>query len=98
MAPSDKAWKTEGSLLSNFLIPGQESSHGNIEESKTKPLPVAKVESKYPDLYLPVTENYKISNKSYEYTDNMSTDGNRMILVELTALSYRYGTTVYAVD
>ena len=28
----------------------------------------------------------------------MSADGNPMILVELTALSYRYGTTIYAVD
>ena len=28
----------------------------------------------------------------------MSTDNNPMILVELTGLSYRYGTTIYAVD
>ena len=63
MAPSDEAQKPESSLLSNLLVPGEVSSHGNIEESKTKPLPVTKVESKYPDLYLPVTENYKISDK-----------------------------------
>ena len=30
--------------------------------------------------------------------DRMSTDGNPMIVVELTALSYRYRTTIYAVD
>ena len=30
--------------------------------------------------------------------DSMSADGNPMILVELIALSYRYGTTIYAVD
>ena len=59
---------------------------------------VVKVEGKYPDLYLPVTENYKISDKFYGYTDRMSTDNNLMILVELTGLSYRYGTTIYAVD
>ena len=59
---------------------------------------VAKVESKYPYLYLLVAENYKISNKSYGYMDSMSADGNPMILVGLTALSYRYGTTIYAVD
>ena len=59
---------------------------------------VAKVEGKYPDLYLLVTENYKISDKFYGYTDSMSTDNNPMILVELTGLSYRYGTTIYAVD
>ena len=98
MALLDEAQKSEGSLSSNLLIPGQVSSHSNIEESKTKTLPVTKVESKYPDLYLPVTENYKISDKFYGYMDIMSIDGNPMILVVLTALSYRYGTTIYAVD
>ena len=28
----------------------------------------------------------------------MSADNNPMILVELTGLSYRYGTSIYAVD
>ena len=98
MAISDKAWKPEGSLLGNLLIPGQVASHGNIEDSKIKPLPVDKVDSRYHDLYLMVAENYKISNKFYGYTDRMSADGNPMILVELRALSYRYGTTIYAVD
>ena len=98
MALLDEAQKSEGSLSSNLLIPGQVSSHSNIEESKTKTLPVTKVESKYPDLYLSVTENYKISDKFYGYMDIMSIDGNPMILVVLTALSYRYGTTIYAVD
>ena len=98
MALSDKAQKPEGSLLSNLLVTGQVSSHGNIEESKTKAIPVTKAESKYPDLYLPVAENYKISNKFYGYMDSISADGNPMMLVELTALSYGYGTTIYAVD
>ena len=30
--------------------------------------------------------------------DSMSTDNNPMILVELTGLFYRYGTSIYAVD
>ena len=30
--------------------------------------------------------------------DSVSTDNNPMILVELTGLSCRYGTTIYAVD
>ena len=58
----------------------------------------AKEEDKYPDLYLPVAEIYKISDKFCGYLDSMSTDNNPMILVELTGLSYRYGTTIYAVD
>ena len=98
MALSDEAQKPEGSLMSNLLIPGLVSSHGDIEESKSIPMSVAKVEGKYPDLYLPVAENYKISDKFCGYTDNMSADNNPMILVELTGLSYRCGTTIYAVD
>ena len=89
MVLSDEAWKPEGSLMSNLLIPRQVSSHGNIEESKTMPMFVAKVEGKYPDLYLPVAENYKISDKFYGYMDSMSADNNPMILVELTGVSYR---------
>ena len=81
MAISDKEWRPEDSLLGNLLIPGQVASHGNIEDSKTKPLPVTKVESRYPDLYLQVAENYKISNKFYGYMDRMSADGNPMILL-----------------
>ena len=98
MALSDKTWKPEGSLISYLLIPRQVSSHGDTEESKTIPMSVAKVEGKYPDLYLPVTENYKISNKFYGYMESMSADNNPMILVESTGLSYKYGTTIYAMD
>ena len=88
MALSGKVQKPEGSLMSNILIPGQISSHSNIEESKTIP---RKIEDKYPDLYLLVTENYKISNKFYGYMDSVSADNNPMILVELTGLSYSMG-------
>ena len=56
------------------------------------------MKDQYPDRYLPVTENYKISDKFYGYMDSVSMDNNPMILVELTGLSYRYGTTIYAVD
>ena len=40
-------------------------------------------EDEYPDLYLPVTENYRISNKFCGYMDSISVDYNPMILVEL---------------
>ena len=52
----------------------------------------------YPDLYLPVAENCKINDWFYGYMDSMSADNNPMILVELTGLSYQYGTSIYAVD
>ena len=97
MALSDEAWNPEGSLTTNLLILRRVSSHGNIEESKTMPMPVTKVEGKYPDLYL-LVKNYKISDKFYGYMASMSTDNNLMILVELTGLFYTYGTTIHAVD
>ena len=65
---------------------------------KTIPISSTKGEDKYPDLYLPVAENYRISNKFYGYMDSVSVDNNPMILVELTGLSCRYGPTIYAVD
>ena len=100
MALSDEAQKPEGSLMSKLLTPRQISSHGEIRSKEFRAIPksVAKVEDKYPDLYPPVTEIYKISDKFYGYMDSMSADNNSMILVELTGLSYKYGTTIYAVD
>ena len=52
----------------------------------------------YPDLFLPVVENYRISDHFHRYSDSLSTDNNPMVLVELNNLSYRYGTSIYAVD
>ena len=45
-----------------------------------------------------VAENYQISDIFHVYMDSLSTDNNPMALVELTGLSYRYRTTIYAVD
>ena len=52
----------------------------------------------YPDLFLPVVENYRISDHFHGYSDSLSADNNPMLLVELNNLSYRYGTSIYAVD
>ena len=52
----------------------------------------------YPDLFLPVVENHRISDQFCGYLDSLSADNNPMVLVELKNLSYRYGTSVYAVD
>ena len=100
MSLSDMAQKPEGPSLSKILTPGQISSHGDsrLKEAKTIPVPITREEDKYPDLYLPVAKNYKISDKFCRYEDSMSADNNPVILVELTGLSYRYGTTLYAVD
>ena len=107
MALSDTAQKPEGSSLSKFLTHGQISSHSEIrlkestsnrlKGSRSIPVSAIKEEDKYPDLYLPVAENYNISDMFCRYVYSMSADNNPMVLVELTGLSYRYGTTKYAV-
>ena len=97
MALSCKAQKPEGSLMDNVLMLGQIVGSSNIGEFKTGSQTTNETKNIYPDLYLPVTENYKISNRFYGYMDSISADNNPMVLVELTGLSYRYGTTIYAV-
>ena len=52
----------------------------------------------YPDLFLPVAENYRISDCFCGNLDSLSTDNNPMVLVELKNLSYCYGTSIHAVD
>ena len=98
MALSNEAQKPEGSLTDNVLTPGQIVGSTNVEEFKTRSLTTQDTKDIHPDLYLSVAENYRISDKFYGYMDSMSTNNNPMVLVELTGLSYRYGTTIYAVD
>ena len=52
----------------------------------------------YSDLFLPIMENYRISDCFCGYLDSLSADNNPMVLVELNNLSYRYGTSIYVVD
>ena len=52
----------------------------------------------YPDLFLPVVENHRISDHFCGYLDSLSADNNSLILVKLESLSYHYGTSIYAVD
>ena len=42
----------------------------------------------YPDLFLPVAENYRISDCFCGNSDSLSADNNPMVLVELKNLSY----------
>ena len=53
---------------------------------------------RYPDLFLLVAENHRISDQFCGYLHSLSADINPMVLVELKSLSYQYGTSVYAVD
>ena len=69
-----------------------------VNTGQTRSQVMSDTKDSYPDLYLPVVENYKISDKFYGYSDSLSTDNNPMVLVELEGLSYLYGTSIYAVD
>ena len=80
------------------MTSGQIVGSNNIGEFKARSQTTRDTKDIYPDLYLPVAENYKISNRFYGYMDSMSTDNNLMVLVELTGPSYRYGATIYAAD
>ena len=52
----------------------------------------------YLDLFLPVAENYRITDCFCGNLDSLSADNNPMVLVVLKNLSYQYGMSVYAVD
>ena len=51
----------------------------------------------YPDLYLPVKGNFRISEVFYGYSYSLSLDNSPMVLVELKDLAHQYGTPIYAV-
>ena len=75
------------------------SSNGDQKEMiKSKEPRVSAQKEDYPDLFLPVMENYRISDHFHGYLDSLSADNHPMVLVELNNLSYRYGTSIYAVD
>ena len=98
MALSSEAQKPEGSLTDSVLTTEQLMGNNKVGESWARSQVTHDTKAIYPDLYLPVAENYKISDSFYRYMDSMSTDNNPVILVELTRLSYRYGTSIHAVD
>ena len=97
MALSTEAQRPEGSLI-YIMTTGQLIGNDQVGESQAGVQMAHDTEDIYPDLYLPVAENYQISDCFYGYMGSMSADNNPMILVELTGLSYQYGTSISAVD
>ena len=98
MASSTEVQKPESSLIGNTEFTGQLAGNYQVGETSTRSQMTHDMKDIYPDLYLPVVENYRISDKFYGYLDSMSADNNLMVLVELKGLSYRYGTSIYAMD
>ena len=69
-----------------------------MEETQGRTQITSDPKETYPDLFLPVAENHRISDRFCGYSDSLSTDNNPVVLVELKGLSYQYGTSIYAVD
>ena len=67
------------------------SNDDQKEVTKSKEPKASPQKEAYPDLFLPVMENYWISDRFHGYSDSLSTDNNPMVLVGLNNLSYRYG-------
>ena len=84
-----------GSQQQNIGLPSDDNQIKGMQGKEPK---TSIQKEGYPDLFLPVVENYSISDHFCGYSDSLSTDNNPMILVELNNLSYRYGTSIYAVD
>ena len=98
MAMSSDAQKLEGSLSGNNMTARQITGDNQMREMQVRTQITSDPKDVYPDLYLPVAENYRISDQFCGYSDSLSTDNNPMVLVELKGLSYQYGTSIYAVD
>ena len=71
---------------------------GQIEVNESKEPKASPKKEDYPNLFLPIRENYRISDCFHGYPDSLSADHNPMVLVELNNLSHRHGTSIYAVD
>ena len=80
MALSTEAQKPEGSLADNLVTTGHPTGNYQVGESHARVQVTPGTKDIYPDLYLPVAENYKISDKFYGYSDSLSADNNPMIL------------------
>ena len=83
MTLSTEVQRPEGILTDNILTTGQLVGSNQMGETQAGVQAAHDMKDIYPDLYLPVAENYRISDCFYGYTDSMSADNNPMILVEL---------------
>ena len=77
MALTAQAWELENSLAESALVTGQ-----------FKPQLRGYAKDSYPDWFLPVKENFRISEIFYGYSDSLSLHNNPMVLVELKDLTH----------
>ena len=88
MALSTEVQKPESTLTGNTETTEQLAGNCQVGETSTRSQLTSDTKDIYPDLYLPVVENYRISDKFYGYSESLSADNNPMVLAELKVLSY----------
>ena len=59
-----------------------------MDETQGRTQQTSDPKERYPDLFLPVVENHRISDQFCGYSNSLSADNNPMVLVELKSLSY----------
>ena len=79
-------------LKDDNMTIGQPMDDNSMKMTQGKMQMVSDPKDAYPDLFLPVSENHRISDRFCGSSDSLSTDNNPMVLVELNSLSYQYGT------
>ena len=85
--PSD-AQKPEGIPSNIDVTVGQQIGDSQMEETQGRTQITSDSKETYPDLFLPVAKNHRISDRFCGYLDSLSTDNNPVVLVELKGLSY----------
>ena len=70
-------------------IKGLPSSDNQIKGTQGRESKTSIQKEGYPDLFVPIVENYRISDRFCGYLDSLSADNNPMVLVELNNLSYQ---------
>ena len=88
MAMSSDAQKLEGLLSGNNMTARQLIDDNQMKKTQGRTQIISDPKEIYPDLHLPVAENYRISDRFCGYSYSLSADNNPMILVELKGLSY----------
>ena len=88
MAMSSDAQKPGGIPSGKDVTIGQQICDSQMEETQGRTQITSDPKEMYPDLFLPVAGNHRISDQFCRYLDSLATDNIPMVLVELKGLSY----------
>ena len=88
MAMSSDIQKPEGTPTGKDMTNKQQIGDNQMKETQGRTQTTPDSKEMYPDLFLPVAENHRITDRFCGYSDSLSADNNPMVLVELKSLSY----------